>query len=46
MRFFFNKTCADTQQVLLVQTGLFRYDKGMVQEINDEKALLYKRNLT
>ena len=33
---FFYKTRANTQQVLPVQTGLYRYDKWMVQDINDE----------
>ena len=27
LRFFFYKTCANTQQVLPVQTGLYRYDE-------------------
>ena len=33
----FDKTRANTQQVLLVQTGLYRYDERMVQDINDKK---------
>ena len=33
---FFHKTCANTQQMLLVLTGLYRYDEKMVQEINDK----------
>ena len=32
---FFYKTRANTQQVLPVQTGLYWYDKWMVQIIND-----------
>ena len=34
-RFFFYKTRANTQQVLAMQTGLYRYVKWMVQKIND-----------
>ena len=33
---FFYKTWANTQQVLPVQTGLYWYDKQMVQDINDK----------
>ena len=33
---FFYKTRANTQQVLPRQTGSYRYDSWMVQEINDE----------
>ena len=33
---FFYKTCANTQQVLPVQTGLYRSDEWMVQDINDK----------
>ena len=33
---FFYKTCANTQQVLPVQIGLYRYDERMVQDINDK----------
>ena len=33
---FFYRTRANTQQVLPVQTGLYRYDEWMVQDINDE----------
>ena len=33
---FSYKTHANTQQVLLVQTGLYRYDEWMVQDINDK----------
>ena len=36
LRFFFFKTRAKTQQVLLVQTGLYPYDERMVQDINDK----------
>ena len=32
----FYKTRANTQRVLPVQTGLYRYDKCMVQDINDK----------
>ena len=32
----FCKTRANTQQLLPEQTGLFRYDKRMVQDINDK----------
>ena len=32
----FYKTHANTQQVLPVQTGLYRYDEWMVQDINDK----------
>ena len=35
---FFYKTRAYTQQVLPVQTGLYRYDEWMVQEISDENV--------
>ena len=33
---FFYKTRANTQEVLPVQTGLYRYDERMVQDINDK----------
>ena len=34
---FFYKTSANTQQVLVpVQTGLYRYDEWMVQDINNK----------
>ena len=33
---FFDKTRADTHQVLPVQTGLYRYDEWMVLDANDE----------
>ena len=33
---FFYTTRANTQQVLPVQTGLYRYDEWMVQDINDK----------
>ena len=33
---FLYKTRANTQQVLPVQTGLYRYDEWMVQDINDK----------
>ena len=33
---FFYKTRANTQQVLPVQTGFYRYDEWMVQDINDK----------
>ena len=33
---FFYKTRANTQQVLPVQTGLYRYDEWMVRDINDK----------
>ena len=33
---FFQKTRANTQQVLPVQTGLYRCDEWMVQNINDK----------
>ena len=36
LRFLFYKTLANTQQVLPVQTGLYRYDEWMVQIINDK----------
>ena len=32
----FCKTRANTQQVLPVQTGLYRYDEWIVQDINDK----------
>ena len=32
----FYKTRASTQQVLPLQTGLYRYDEWMVQDINDK----------
>ena len=34
------------QQVLPVQTGLYRYDKWMVQEINDENLVLTQLNVS
>ena len=30
------KTRANTQQVLSMQTGLYRYDEWMMQDINDK----------
>ena len=33
---FFYKTCANTQQALPVQTGLYRSDEWMVQDIKDK----------
>ena len=33
---FFYKTLANTQQVLPAQTGLYRYDEWMVQDINNK----------
>ena len=33
---FFCKTRANTQQVLPVQTGLYRSDERMVQDINNK----------
>ena len=33
---FFYKTRANTQQVFPVQTGLYRYDEWMKQDINDK----------
>ena len=33
---FFYKTRANTQQVLPVQTAMYRYDEWMVQNINDK----------
>ena len=33
---FFYKARANTQQVLPVSTGLYHYDKWMVQDINDK----------
>ena len=33
---FFYETRANTQQVLLVQTGLYRYDEWMLQNVNDK----------
>ena len=35
---FFYKTRANTQQVLPVQTGLYRRDEWMVQDINDKNV--------
>ena len=32
----YNKTRANTHQVLPVQTGLYRYDELMMQNINDK----------
>ena len=34
----FYKTRANTQQVLPVQTGLYRYDERMVQDINNKNV--------
>ena len=34
------------QQVLPVQTGLYRYDERMVQEINDENLMLTQLNVS
>ena len=36
LRFFFYKTHANTQQVLPLQTDLYRYDEWIVQEINNK----------
>ena len=36
IRFFFYKTRANTQQVLPVQTDLYRYDECMVQIISNK----------
>ena len=44
LRFFFYKTFTNTQQVLPMQTGLYRYDEWMVPEINDENLMLTKLN--
>ena len=33
---FFYKTCANTQQASPVQTGLYRSNEWMVQDINDK----------
>ena len=33
---FFYKTRANTQQMLPVKTGLYRYDEWMVQDIKDK----------
>ena len=33
---FFHKTRANTQQVLPLQTGLYRYDKWMMEDINNK----------
>ena len=35
---FFYKTRANTQQALPVQTGLYRSDEWMVQDINDKNV--------
>ena len=42
----FCKTRAKTQQVLPVQTGLYRYDEWMVQHINDKNLNASYQNLT
>ena len=36
---FFYKTRANTLQVFPEQTGLYRYDEWMVQDIKDKKTL-------
>ena len=43
---FFYKTQANTQQVLPMQTGLYQYDKWMVQDINDKNLNGSQQNLT
>ena len=35
-----------TQQVLTAQIGLYRYDEGVVQEINDENLMLTQLNVS
>ena len=35
---FFDKTRANTQQVLPEQAGLYLYDEWMVQDINDKNV--------
>ena len=42
---FFYETLANTQQVLPVQIGLYRYDEWMLLEINDKNLNLSKGNL-
>ena len=42
---FLYKTLADTQQVLPVQTGLYRYDEWMLQEINVKNLNGSQQNL-
>ena len=42
---FFDNTRANTQQVLPMQIGLYRYDEWMAQEINDEKLMLTQFNV-
>ena len=37
---------ANTQQVLPVQTNLYRYDEWMVQDINDKSLNGSQQNLT
>ena len=46
LRFFFFETRANMQQVLPVQTGLYRYDEWIEQEINDENLMLTKLNVS
>ena len=43
---FFYKSRANTQQVLPVQTGLYRYDEWMVQDIKDKNLNGSSQNLT
>ena len=43
---FFYKTRANSQQVLPVQTGLYRYDEWMVQDINEKNLNVSSQNLT
>ena len=40
------KTRANTQQVLPEQTGLYRYDEWMVQDINDKNLNGSSEHLT
>ena len=42
----FHKTRANMQQVLPVQTGLYRYDESIVQDINDKNLNGSLQNLT
>ena len=46
IRFFFYKIALITQQVLPAQTGLYRYNEWMVQEINDENLMLTQLNVS
>ena len=46
LRFFFYNARTNAQQVLPKQTGLYRYDERMLQNINDENLMLTNFNVS